>query len=213
MKTETPRNYPLQWPSHRPRKTASQRQTGNFKRDRASITIPSALDRLEAELDRLGAHHVILSTNVEPRLDGRPRGGTAQPSDPGVCAYFSLAGKPFALACDTYSSVAQNIAALAAHVESTRAISRYGVASAEETLNAFSALPPPAAAPTTKPWREVLGFLPNFPEGLDAEDAKDLIQSRWKRGVTALGGPDGGQAAAVADINVARDQALAEIEE
>lgn len=154
-----PQAFPLAWPTGRPRMPAIQRKPGAFKRKGSrgwmvAVTVAVALERLDAEITALGGRYALLSSNMETRLDGRPRSGQSEPTDPGVCVYFQMAGKPYALACDTYSSVAQNIAALAAHIEATRAITRHGVASAAETLRAFEALPAP---PTC--W-ELLGLSP-----------------------------------------------------
>src|SRR5690606_37638439 len=88
-------------------------------------------------------------------LDGLPRSGQAEPSDPGVALYFDLAGKPHCMPCDTYTKVAQNIAAIAAHIEATRAIERHGVSSVAEMFSGFTALPAPSSK---RAWRDVLGF-------------------------------------------------------
>jgi hypothetical protein len=171
-----------------------------------------AVDRLDAELSRLGALYPVLSTNVELRLNGRPRSGQRAPDDPGACIYFSLKGKPFALACDTYRSVEQNVAALAAHLDATRAIERHGVASAAETLEAFSALPPPASSSARKrDWREVLGFGPDFPFGFTAIEAASLINGRFRERAKTTHPDAGGSEAAMAELTAARDAALQEV--
>lgn len=209
---KAPQNYPLHWPAHRPRK--KNRITGSFKSGQQPISLTPALDRLETELRRFGAMHVVISTNIEPRLDGRPRAGQRQPDDPGAVAYFSIRGKPFALACDTFNKVEQNIAALAAHIDATRAQSRYGVASAEESLQAFSALPPPpSSGPVARPWREVLGFTPSFPGDLEPEDAAAVVGSKFKRLAEKHHPDKGGSVEAMAELNSARDEALKEVED
>lgn len=209
----SPQRFPLTWPAHRPRKPAFARKAGKFSADGRAITVAAAVDRLDGELSRLGAIYPVLSTNIELRLDGRPRSGQGNPADPGACVYFSLKGKPFALACDTYSDVAQNIAALAAHLDATRAIERHGVASAAETLEAFSALPPPTGATpeTTRGWREILGFAANFPTGYAPEDALVLIGVRYRERAPKAHPDNGGSAAAMAELNAARDAARKEV--
>jgi hypothetical protein len=121
--------YPLQWPAGRARKPADARIHGKFNTKRSSgrymetkaLTVADALARLQDELDRIGARLPVISTNLETRLDGLPRSGQGEPSDPGVALYFQLQGKPHCMPCDTYTRVAQNIAAIAAHIEATRA--------------------------------------------------------------------------------------------
>lgn len=210
----TPTRFPLAWPAHRPRTPWQKRKAGKFNMTgdrgyKVDISTAAAMDRLEGEVTRLGGVNTLLSSNVDTRLDGRPRSGV-EPADPGVCLYFTLKGAPFALACDTYARVAQNIAALAAHVEATRAIERHGVASAKESLQAFSALPPPSQAVIAlgggKPWREVFGFGTDFPgNGLAKADICDLISKRYRDKVRGL------TEAELSDLNRARDAAHAEL--
>lgn len=216
--SKEPTRYPLAWPAHRPRTPLAKRRASQFRtRSREGRSVPlsvaEALDRIEYEMARLDATYPLISTNVEPRLDGRPRSGQAAPTDAGVCVYFNLAGKPIALACDTYFTVEGNLGAVAAHLEATRAIARHGVATAAETLQAFSALPPPgngpAAAPQ-RPWRAVMGFSAGWETGedcLDREEAVGIVQARYRRQAQALGPehPD------LKDLNVARDAALKEL--
>ena len=99
-----------------------------------------ARERLADELDRLGARYVVLSTNMELRLDGQPRAGQSEPADPGVCVYFQLKDRPTVLPCDRYTTVAGNMAAIAAHIEATRAIERHGVGTLEQMFTGFQAL-------------------------------------------------------------------------
>lgn len=204
--TAAPTVYPLAWPAGRPR--AKWRKPGKFAADGKPITITVAMSRLQGEIDRLGAQHALVSSDVERRLDGGVRSGV-KPHDPGVCLYFTLKGKPHAMACDVYSNVAQNIAALAAHIEATRAIERHGVATAAETLQAFQALPPPdpgqgvipmGQAGAGRPWHEVLGLLP------DAD--VDTVEAVYRRKARTAHPDNGGAAAEFAALTAARDQAL-----
>lgn len=207
--TSAPQRSPLSWPAHRPRTAWSRRRPGAFRTNSQDITVAAAMDRVEAELQRLGGINALLSSNLDLRLDGRPRSGVGQPADPGVCLYFTLKAEPFALACDTYSRVAQNIAVLAAHLEATRAIERHGVASAAESLQAFSALPPPAA-PARTCW-DILGVSRQTIMDLPERLRTITINEAW-RGLSKAAHPDaGGTEAAQADLNAARTAALEEI--
>src|SRR5687768_4658635 len=93
--------FPLHWPHGRPRKLAGQRKHGKFSIGRHNgtyiaridLSIADALKRLQEELDRIGARNPVVSTNVETRLDGLPRSGQPEPTDPGVALYFNLGGK------------------------------------------------------------------------------------------------------------------------
>lgn len=199
-----PTRHPLAWPIGRPRRGWSNRKSGKFTSGGNPVTVAAAVQRLDEELVRLGAIYILPSSNLELRLDGRPRSDRGVPNDPGVCVYFQLKGKPFALACDAYDNVAQNIAALAAHIEATRAIERHGVATAAESLAAFSALPPPG--PATQPprsWWVVLG--------VSARATAAEINAAF-RTLSADRHPDrpGGSHDAMAELSAARDAALKE---
>lgn len=206
---DTPTRFPLAWPAGRPRRSSGQRTNGKFKKRGGDgwlndITVAAAMDRLEAEVTRLGGVNTLLSSNLDVRLDGRPRSDRGNPSDPGVCLYFTLKGRPMAMACDAYYRVADNIAALAAHIEATRAISRYGVATAAETLRAFEALPPPADVKPKRPWWDVFGVQR---DATDEETVKTLFRMKAKSAH-----PDtGGSAHAMAELNEALKEALADL--
>lgn len=195
-----PSAFPLAWPPGRPRKPAAARRRGTFSSGGKRLNNATATERLDAEVQRLGGRYALLSSNLELTLSGRPRSDRGEPADPGVCVYFQLAGKPFAMACDAYDRVADNIAALAAHIEATRAIERHGVATAAETLQAFAALPPPPA------WRQVFGF----PEDVAVDVSR--VTAAYRR-LAAFRHPDapGGSQAAMAELNIARDAAYKEL--
>ncbi|TGP22514.1 J domain-containing protein [Mesorhizobium sp. M1D.F.Ca.ET.184.01.1.1] len=202
--------FPLHWPSGRPRKLPGLRKNGKFSTAgrngfQQHLTVAEALARLQSELDRIGARNRIISSNLETRLDGLPRSGQPDPSDPGVALYFHLQGKPHCMPCDTYTKTAQNIAAIAAHIEATRAIERHGVSSVAEMFTGFAALPPPGAK---RPWRDVMDFQPLD----DPQITRDVIESRYRR-LAAQRHPDlpGGSHDAMAELNQAKEQALKEI--
>jgi len=213
---KSPSRFPLQWPAHRPRTPSHRRKAGRFKADGRDITAAVAMSRCEEELERMGGVYPILSSNLELRMDGRPRSDKGEPSDPGACLYFSIKSEPFALACDTYSTTSQNIAAIAAHLDATRAIDRHGVASAAEALRAFSQLPPPSGSTSAhaRPWRDVLGLSAAFPgEDLDRDDALAVIAGRFRKMAPAAHPDRGGSAEAMGELNAARDAAVAFIEQ
>lgn len=192
--------FPLTWPAGRPRTPDLRRKPGAFKAAGGRINIDGAFQRVGYELDRIGGKNPLVSTNLELRVDGRPRMDRAAPSDPGVCLYFDLAGKPHALACDAYQSVPQNLAAIAAHLEATRAIARHGVATTAEMFTAFQALPAPRTC-----W-EVLGL---DRAGLVLTSA--LIMDAYKSLAKSAHPDRGGSHAAMAELNAARDEALRQI--
>lgn len=171
---DTPQAYPLQWPPGKKRTAAGSRRRAAFGKQKTeyhttsageqwsharkgSLSVADALARVGRELDKTGAYSYVVSTNLETRLDGLPRSGQRKPDDPGVAVYFWMpdrVGKSMsvALACDLYTTVEDNIAAIAAHLNATRAIERHGVGTFDELFMGFRALPP-----ASDEWREVLG--------------------------------------------------------
>lgn len=194
--TDAPSRYPLAWPAHKPRTPWNQRKIGQFVADAKLITRAAAIKRVESELTRLGGVYGILSSDLVLRQDGQPHLGKGEPYDPGACLYFQMNSKPYAMACDTYTTLAQNIAAIANHIAATRAIERYGVATAAETLQAFQALP----APGGRHWTAVLG--------LERGATADQIKSAHRRLMLDHHPDRGGSDRKMGEINRARDEAL-----
>lgn len=152
--------YPLCWPDDQQR--AKSRKHGKFLGPKQQwISIHEAVKRLLYELSRLNIRdwEVIISTNAPLRVDGLPR-SDREPSDPGVAVYWQKEKQqPRCIALDRYTTVADNIAGIAATLEAMRAIERHGgVGILDRVFKGFAALP----ATATKHWREVLGItLPN----------------------------------------------------
>lgn len=176
--TDAAQRYPLSWPTGWKRTPAVHRKRAAFGTvartfhagvaqyaGKREMSIATALERLQGELDRLGAAAGLVSTNVALRLDGLPRSDRAEPSDPGAAVYFKLEGKPMCFACDRWDRVADNIAAIAAHIEALRGIDRYGVGTRGQAFTGYLQLEAPAVE-----WWTVLGVKPNATLD-DVEDA------------------------------------------
>jgi len=192
--SEAPSAYPLSWPPGKPRTPSTRRKRGTFSKYGQSMTNATGAERAGAEVERIGGRYLLISSNVEVTLSGRPRSGARIPEDPGVCIYFQMQGKPYAMACDRYTTVEDNLAAIAAHIDAVRKIERHGVASAAETLQAFQALPAP------KRPHEVLGIAPNA--------SPDEVRRAWKAKIADHHPDRTGTHAAAAEINAARDAML-----
>lgn len=165
--------YPLAWPAGRPRTPPEQRKRAAFKssetqyssqpgggswRSSKPLTIARAIERVSLEVERmqrsLGSRFwkPVISTNIETRNDGTPRSDRRDPTDPGVALYFRANTKDYCMPCDRWDRVADNIAAIAGHIEAIRRIERYGVQTLDAAFSGFEALP----APGNRPWRQVL---------------------------------------------------------
>ena len=147
--------------AHRRTRAKFGRQTqsshGSWK-IREGLTIAQAVQRVRDELGRMGIRDddLVISTNLDLRLDGLPRSNQREPSDPGVSVYWTQqrGAAPRCMAIDRYDRVADNLAAIAATLDAMRAIERHGGA---EILNraftGFTAIEHQAS----KPWHVVLG--------------------------------------------------------
>lgn len=180
--------YPLAWPKGWPRTPAGKRKRASFgatKRvdgrswtSRERLTVAQATKRLMAEFRawtprghvwRVNPDMVVISTNLQVRNDGLPRSSQRAPDDPGVCVYFKLDGVPYAMPCDRWDSVADNIAAVAAHIGAMRGMERWGVGDSRTHFAGFTALPNPDKP---RDWRQMLDFLPGQPVSLEAVEAR-----------------------------------------
>lgn len=192
--------YPLSWPDGWKRTPSGSRQRSNFTKNKNALSVADGTRRILDELRRFGVpdYQVILSTNIQVRLDGLPYSNQREPSDPGVAIYFKRHGKNQAMATDTYTRVADNLAALAATLEAMRAIERHGGAQLlERAFLGFTALPEP------KNWRDVL----NMAGSSSLELAKKHYQE-----LAMIHHPDrGGNAEAMAEINRAWSDAQREL--
>lgn len=195
--------YPLQWPAGWPRaKWRQVAQFGKMKREpgrsydtKTTATVADARVRLQDELDRLGASYATLSTNLELRLDGQPRSGQPEPQDVGAAVYFRLKGKDIALACDKWQRVADNIVAIAKHIEALRGMDRWGVGTAAQAFAGYEALPAP------EQWWQVLGV----PQSASQAEIDAAYREKARSAHPDTGGTD----AAMARLNAARDAARA----
>jgi hypothetical protein len=213
---EAIQRYPLQWPIGWKRTPAVNRGRADFRMTRfddvikdnqrvktkrtTPINMAVATKRLERQLDMLGAADAVLSSNVQLRLDGRPR-GDENPGDPGAAVYFRFRARATVLACDRYQRVADNIAAIANHIDALRRIERYGVGTIEQALAGYKALPADSAAD----WRAVFGFRVDEPVSVDA------VQRAFKQRAMSAHPDRGGTEDAMAHLNRARDFALQEL--
>ncbi|NIV38132.1 MAG: J domain-containing protein, partial [Anaerolineae bacterium] len=162
--------YPLHWPHWFPRTDPAHRQRARFNRDGRPLTIADARGRVLREIGaftrpghtyRIDPDQVVISTDVPVRQDGLPYSGRKPPEDSGVAVYFELDGEPHVLPCDTWDRVADNMAAIAAHLGAMRGMERWGVGDLRSHFAGFTALehnPDPDGD-----WPYILGVSPTAP--------------------------------------------------
>jgi hypothetical protein len=208
--------YPLQWPIGWKRTATHQREraqfnkkvpqyrtdhaTGNTVRSydrKQELSMFDATKRVLAELERMGMsrENIVISSNVELRLDGLPKSNRRAPDDPGVAVYWRKGkNEPRCMAVDRYDRVEDNLAAIAATLDALRAIERHGGAAIlDRAFQGFAALPAPFSW-----WQEL---------GLSGPDVtREQIEDAHRR-LIMKHHPDrpGGDGAKAAAINRARD--------
>jgi hypothetical protein len=203
-----PNSYPLSWPIGRPRTPAHKRKRSAFSRENAhALTLEQARRQLEDEFHRLGVRSYILSTNVELRRDGHPYSNRRAPDDVGVAVYFDLNKRPTVLACDKWDRIPDNIRAIVKHIDALRGQDRWGVGTIEQAFAGYAALPPPIAGqPPERPWPEVLGVTDTY---LQEQMTVGDVRARYRALAREIGTTD---EAALLELNLARDAAIAELE-
>ena len=203
---DRPTSYPLVWPVGWPRNKVRQRARFSSDGGSKSVTISDGLRRLEGELKRLGVPdwNVIVSSNLVLGQRDMPLANQAEPSDPGVAVYFKLRGKDRVLACDRWYRTAENLAAIAAHIDAIRRVDRYGVGTLDQAFAGYAPLPPPGA--DNRPsWRAIFEIAAN------ATVTRADIDQRFKTLAMRLHPDRGGTQEGMAQLNEARDQALREV--
>lgn len=205
--------YPLQWPAGWPRTDAAMRKPAPFFRTvergeqyryrvRVDRTEVEAGDEVLRQLCLMGAlaDDIVCTTDLRVRVrDQRPEARQQRIIDPGAAVYFALGKENRVLACDRWSRVADNLWAIAKHVEAIRAQERWGVGTIEQAMRAYVAI----GAGGPRPWRDVLGLR-------DAV-SRDEVQRAYRE-LARQRHPDfGGTDAAMAELNAAREAALREV--
>jgi hypothetical protein len=94
------------------------------------------------------------------RLDGFLRSTARVPDDPGVVVRFRVKAHPIEFACDAYTRIQDNLAAVAATIEAKRTVLRHGCATADREFQGYYALPPGDVVVEPPP-HVVLGVAPD----------------------------------------------------
>ena len=199
--------YPLTWPEGWKRTT--YRKAPKFSRYDRKLSVMDGVERVLAELDRLGhgRDDIVISTNLRTRLDGFPRSNEPEPLDPGVAVYWQKpdGSSQRVIAIDAYTTVAGNLGAIAATLDAMRAIERHGGAQIlERAFTGFTALPSPETV-TAPNWRTILEF------AADAKLTREDIEQRYKV-LRSRSHPDkGGTVEWFTAVTKAYEQACAEL--
>lgn len=198
--------YPLAWPAGWPRHDPAWRVESRFGRrnqgwtGRRPPSVAEGTSFIFAELKRMAVEDwsVVISTNIELRLDGLPYSNRRDPEDSGAAVYWTGFDdrKKHVLACDKYKSVGENLYAIGKTIEATRGIERWGSVTAEQAFSGYVAL-----SERTGPscW-EILGIPP--------ESTEEQILTAYRRKAMAAHPDQGGNTDAFQAVVAAKDMAL-----
>lgn len=190
---ETKRSFPLYWPESWPRTDLQNRKHARFD-DRS---VYEARKILAEEIRRFGASDLIISSNLELKLDGTPRSNQRQPDDRGVSIYFNRDDVGMALACDIYLTVEDNLWALCRTLQALRQIERDGSpALINRAFKGFAQL----ADPDELPWWSVLH--------VTKDATKEQITSAYRVQAFATHPDHGGSTEAFDQVQKAYDAAI-----
>lgn len=212
------KSFPLQWPPgwKRTKTRIESRFFLTEKHDSAvtgrktfskagKVTIGEAVKRVLQQLSAFGIEEgdAIISSNLRPKLNGLPYPYQNQPDDPGVAIYWKKPGdsQHKVMAIDLYDRVADNIAAVAATLESMRRIERHGGAVIiDRAFTGFTALP----APNT--WRDILGYEYSWTGDLET------VRQDFRKMAIKHHPDNGGSHAKMAELNWAWEEAQKELQ-
>lgn len=188
--------YPLTWPHGIDRTTKEKRRPSQFKTE-----LNGAIKNVTNSLRRFGeatgkpVSDVVLSSNYSL--------GVTNPPDPGVAAWFVWDGRERCIAIDRYDKLAHNLQAIHAILEARITEARHGgLRIVQQTFTGFVALPPPEQFGGKTCWQVL-----DIPPGSN----RARVEEAYKARARTLHPDRGGSAEGMAELNAARDAALAQI--
>lgn len=196
--------YPLCWPVGWKRTDPEDRTRGRFNKsetvsskynpglsytNKKSLSISDANKRVLKSLEAItgSSNDILVSSNIPVRKDGLPRSVYSKPDDPGVAVYWGVSTTDCkVMAVDRYDRVADNIAAIAATLDSMRTIERHGGAVIlERAFTGFAALPTPENAGGWR-WQDILQVGANYTLAECELNYKKLRSAAHREGNTEL---------------------------
>ena len=117
----------IEWPADFERTPDRERE----KNHRFDVSVSQAFDELEAELDRLDVDDYRYSFDAQSRqTDGRPY-SRANPDDPAFVLRWSMDGQQFAVACDRWARLRDNVRSVGLYVREKRKMENRPVTTGE----------------------------------------------------------------------------------
>lgn len=166
----------IDWPAWADRTPPAERH----RTSKYSVTQHQATKRLESELlDRVDADDWRLSTAAAHRKDDGLPYADANPDDPGVVVRWTKDGEQYAVACDEYTDLRDNVRTIGLYIEEKRKMSNRPVRTGRDefsTARLPSGEDDDAIVATSRPPHEVLGVAPDASDA----DVKEAFRERVK---------------------------------
>lgn len=168
----------VQWPTSKPEIAPSDRLPGRF----TISGLAAAAERVSDQVEKFSKNiwrttELWIFAAAEVGKQGRFLNNQKVSIDPRVVVEFDLDGQPYSIACDRYSSAAQNLCAIAAVIEGFRTNERHDVLTIHQLMQSVSALPATSSA-KVRGWWEVLALPRNAPREDIETKYKELARVR-----------------------------------
>jgi len=179
----------LDWPTGFDRTDPSDRERNN----RYEASLRDSIDDLDAELDRLGVDDWRLSTDAShQKRNPKYPYADASPEDPSAVVRWTMDGDQYAVACDAYSRLRDNIRTLYLYIREKRKMEQRPVETGESEF-ANARLPPGeesddsmSVVATRPPAYEVLGV----ERDADPEEVREAFRREVQRAHPDHGGSE-----------------------
>jgi hypothetical protein len=171
----------VEWPAQFGDRTPASERSRNNKYE---VTLSKAFDELESELDRLGVDDYRYSFDARQRQkDGRPY-SRASPDDPAFVLHWTKRGEQYAVGCDAYSRLRDNVRTVGLYVREKRMMERRDVRTGETEFSNLRLPSGDDAVAGEAPPHVVLGVEPDA----DAETVREAFRERAKEAHADAGG-------------------------
>ncbi|TYL37601.1 molecular chaperone DnaJ [Natronococcus pandeyae] len=163
----------LEWPPEFDRTpTGNRARNNNF-----DVSLSKAFDDLEAELSRLDVDEFRYSFDARKRKKDQRPYARANPDDPGFVLRWSMDGEQYAVACDRFSRLRDNVRTVGLYVREKRKMEQRPVVTGESEF-ANARLPPADEEPIAAeiPPHEILDVAPNASESETRRAFRDKIK-------------------------------------
>ncbi|MFC4449807.1 J domain-containing protein [Halorussus aquaticus] len=191
----------LDWPTGFARTESQNRERNN----RFEASLRDSIDDLESELERLDVDDWRLSTDARhQKRNPKYPYADASPDDPSAVVRWTMDGDQFAVACDAYSRLRDNVRTLYLYIREKRKMEQRPVVTGESEF-ANARLPSGDdghAVVAQEPPHEILGV----ERGADADEVREA----FRREVQTVHPDHGGSEAEFRRVKDAREAMLGE---